>query len=54
MGDSATIYALNNLLEDKNEKELTKFECAKSLVLLGSIFSSKTIFTHINLQTFFK
>lgn len=35
VGDSAAIYALNQILNDPNENELMRFETAKSLVLLG-------------------
>lgn len=43
-GDNAAIYALKNLLDDKKENEVIKFECAKSLVILGTILIHISIF----------
>ena len=35
MGDNAILFSLNNILNNENEHDLVKFECSKSLVLLG-------------------
>jgi hypothetical protein len=36
VGDNAAIYLLAQILADKSESDVIKFECAKSMILLGN------------------
>ena len=44
VGDNAIIYTLNQLLTDPTEHEVMRFECAKSLILLGDWNENVCIF----------